>query len=116
MNIDARNLGNKNLTTNTKQNEMQQLIRSLNRKPIDPAYLEPQVMAPLDKTASVGTPMRTDGLDVSKIKLIKPKSAYDLDYDKDKALTNSWVASTGSLAWIVFRAGAAECPMKPSGV
>ena len=100
MNIDARNLGNKNLTTNTKQNETQQLIRSLNRKPIDPAYLEPQVMAPLDKTTSVGTPMRTDGLDVSKIKLIKPKSAYDLDYDKDKALTNSWVASTGSLAWI----------------
>lgn len=100
MNIDARNLGNKNLTTNTNQNETRQLIRSLNRKPIDPAYLEPQVMAPLDKAASTGTPMRTDSLDVSKVKIITTKCAYDLDYDKDKALENSWNFSTGSLAWL----------------
>ncbi len=100
MNIDARNLANNNLTTNTNQNKSQQLIRALNRKPIDPAYLEPQVMAPLDKTTSAGTPVHTDSLDVCKVKLIKHKCGYDLDYDKDKALENAWNASTGSLAWL----------------
>ena len=100
MNIDARSLENKIPTTTTNQDETQKLIRSLNRKPIDPAYLEPQVMAPLDKTTSAGTPMRTDSLDVSKVKIIKTKCAYDLDYEKDTALKNALIASTGPLEWL----------------
>ena len=100
MNIDARNLANNNLTTTTNQNETRQLIRSLNHKPIDPAYLEPQVIAPLEKAAIAGAPARTDSLNVSKVKIITTKCAYDLDYDKDKSLENSWNFSTGSLAWL----------------